>query len=311
VPRIQHASVPRSACTERPLCIRPLAISAAVGAALARGHPVVKAGHRHGASIAISGTDDAVFMSAPGMGLLPAHIVVRARDLERVHYALERKRVAAVDPDETLALHIDAVGVRRFGPRLAANAADLLCVGALAGIAAVAQWLRASPVALGLGATAAELLAPVGRWRHALAGLQPDPGSAESALRSLIGLGAGTTPAGDDFAIGALAHAWVTQGERAPLIAAMRALGAELPALTSAVGATYLRAAARGEFGSHLVAWVRALPRVAPSRSLALARRVAGHGATSGRDTLAGFVAAAESTVGSASRYRPCGTFPV
>jgi hypothetical protein len=117
--------------------------------------------------------------------------------------------------------------------------------------------------------------------------------SAERALRTLVGCGAGTTPAGDDFALGALAYAWVSQGPEASVIAAMRSLEAELPGLTTATGATCLRAAARGEFGSHLVVWVRALPRVSPSRALALALRVAGHGATSGYDTLAGFVAAA------------------
>jgi len=278
----------------RPLCIRPLAISAAVGAALACGKATVKAGHRHGASLALAGTDDAVFMSAPGMGLFPAHIIVRARDLERVFDAMESMLAVAADSGDELALQLDAGGVRTFRPRLAANAADLRSVRAKAGIAAVAHWLRASPLPLGLGATAAELLAPDGYWLNALAGLQQDARSAESSLRNLIGRGAGTTPAGDDFAIGALAYAWATQGREAPLISAMRFLGPELPELTSAVGATYLRAAARGEFGSHLVTWVQALPRVSPARALTLARRVAGHGATSGCDTLAGFVAAAE-----------------
>jgi hypothetical protein len=276
------------------LCIRPLAISAAVAAALACGKATVKAGHRHGASLALSGTDDAVFMSAPGMGLLPAHIIVRTRDLGRVFDAMDSTHAVAADPGDELVLHLDAGGVRTFRPRLAANAADLRSVRARAGIAAVADWLRASPLPLGLGATAAELLAPDGYWRNALAWLQPDACSAEPCLRNLVGRGAGTTPAGDDFAIGALAYAWAAQGREAPLIAAMRFLGPELPGLTSAVGATYLRAAARGEFSSHLVTWVQALPRVSPARALTLARRVAGHGATSGCDTLAGFVAAAE-----------------
>jgi len=243
-------------------------------------------------------------MSAPGSGLLPAHVVVRTRDLERVLAALENRQYAAAEAGDEWALHLDVAGVRTFRPRLTANAADLRSAAARAGIAAVAGWLRASPLPLGLGATAAELLAPDGRWRTALAGLQQDARAAEPMLRALVGLGAGSTPAGDDFVIGALAHAWVTRGGKAPLIAAMRLLGAELPALTTAVGATYLRAAARGEFGSHLIAWVLALPRVSPPRALALARRVAGHGATSGRDTVAGFVAAAEAD--DASRCSRC-----
>ena len=138
------------------------------------------------------------------------------------------------------------------------------------------------------------MLAPGGCWLNSRVELQHAARSAESVLRTLVGFGAGATPAGDDFAIGALAYAWVTQGRKAPAIAAIRLLDTELPALTTSAGATYLRAAARGEFGSHLVAWVRALPTVSPSRALALAMRVAVHGATSGYDTLAGFVAAAE-----------------
>jgi hypothetical protein len=233
-------------------------------------------------------------MSAPGRGLVPAHIVVRARDLERLFDAMEDKQVTAGESDVELALHVDVRGVRTFRPRLAANAADMRSAGARAGIAVVAQWLRAHTVPLGLGATAAEVLAPDGCWRNSLAELRHDMRSAESVLRTLIGSGAGSTPAGDDFAIGALAYAWVAHGPMAPVIAATRLLGTELNALTTAVGATYLRAAARGEFGSRLVAWVLALPRVSPSRALALARRVADHGATSGYDTLTGFVAAAE-----------------
>jgi hypothetical protein len=161
-------------------------------------------------------------------------------------------------------------------------------------IAAAGQWLRAHPAPLGLGAPAAELLVPGGRWLERLAALQGDTPPTESVLRALVGRGAGTTPAGDDVLVGALAYAWTTQGENAPLVAAMRLLRAELPALTTAVGGTYLRAAMRGEFGSHLVAWVRALPRLTPQRSLALAYRLADHGASSGYDTLTGFIAAAE-----------------
>lgn len=181
-----------------------------------------------------------------------------------------------------------------FRPRLAPNPADMHSDRARANVAAAGQWLRSRPMALGLGATAADLLAPAGRWRNLLAALQRGTSPAEPALRALIGRGAGSTPAGDDLAIGALAYGWATQGREAPLVAAVRALDAELSALTTALGATYLRAAARGEFGSHLVAWVRTLWRASPLRAQALAMRVAQHGATSGFDTLTGFVAAAE-----------------
>jgi Protein of unknown function (DUF2877) len=276
-----------AACGPRTLPIRPLAVSAAVAEALTAGDPVLQARHRLGASLTLPGTDDAVFLSRPGIGLLPAHIVVRARDLERVLSASERPS------GQRLALHVDVRGVRTFRLRLAPDPVAMRCARARANVLATARWLSASPAPPG-PATAAELLASFGdRLKQLVAARRVAP-PADLVLRSLIGQGAGATPAGDDVVIGVLAHAWLTRGREAPVMAAMRSLEPELSALTSTVGATYLRAAIRGEFGSHLVAWVRALPRASPQRALALARRVSSHGATSGYDTLAGFLAGAD-----------------
>jgi len=111
---------------------------------------------------------------------------------------------------------------------------------------------------------------------------------------ALVGRGAGSTPAGDDFLIGMLAQAWASVGEQAPLIGLLRALGERLPSLTTAASVSYLRAATCGEFGSQLTVLVRSLARVPCARALALAARVAGHGVSSGLDTLAGFIAASE-----------------
>lgn len=280
--------------TLRSLAIRPLAISAAVRDALAFGDPIVRAEHSHGVSLGMRRSEDAIFMSTPGIGLLPAHIVVRARDLERVLDAIDDSDASAFDSGDALTLRLDVEGVRAFRPMLTPRPQSIESAHARANIAAVARWLRASALPLGLGATASELLAPRGRWRKLLVDLHCDSASAARTLRALVGLGAGTTPAGDDFATGVIAHAWATEGWNAPVIAAMRSLEAELPRLTTDAGATYIRAAARGEFGSHLIEWVRALPRVSASRALTLALRVAGHGATSGCDTLVGFIAAAE-----------------
>jgi len=273
--------------------IRPLAVSAAVAEALAGGVAIVQTGHSLGASLVLPECDDAVFMSGPGIGLLPAHIVVRARDLDRVLNAVATWQTEPASSGQDLSLLIDAQGVRVFRPRLAPDPAELRSNCARTNVNATARWLRAFRAPLGLGQTATQFLAPESRWLKYLAALQGAAPVAESSLRALLGRGAGTTPAGDDLVVGALAYAWVTLGREAPLMAAMRMLDAELPALTSSVGTTYLRAAARGEFGSHLIAWVRALPRVSTQRALALAGRVAGHGATSGYDTLLGFVAAA------------------
>ena len=298
------APASRSADAARALRIRPLAVSAAVCDALARGAAIVRAVHRYGVSLALPGTNDTVFLSTPGRGLLPAHIVVCARDLDRVLDATESIGAAAANPGDELSLYFDVQGVRVFRPRLAPRAAEMASSRARANVAAAAQWLRAYPASLGLGATAAQLLAPAGRWRNDLLAFQHDQRQAESVFRALVGRGAGSTPAGDDFLIGVLAYAWVTRGREAPAVETLRALAAELPALTTSVGASYLRAAARGEFGSHLIAWVRGLPHVSSQRGLELARRAAAHGATSGYDTLLGFVAAAEAADAASANTR-------
>ncbi len=276
------------------ISIRPLAISALARAALAHGTARILAAHNRGISLAATGCDDVLFMSAPGSGLLPLHLVVRARDLGRAIGVLDSGGGPAPAPQ----LCIDAAGVRLFHTRLPQDAAGMASRRARDNIAAAARWLRAHPLPLGLGATAAELLARGGRWRGALAQAGHRADAADPGLRALIGRGAGTTPAGDDLVLGALAYAWSTQGEQAAIVAAMRALEGELAALTTAAGASYLRAATRGEFGSHLIAWVRTLPHAGAGRSLALAQRIAAQGATSGYDTLSGFVAAAEAGAG-------------
>jgi hypothetical protein len=138
------------------------------------------------------------------------------------------------------------------------------------------------------------LLAPGDMARQWVATLSQASPAGEQALLALIGRGAGSTPAGDDFLIGMLAQAWAGVGEQAPLVALLRALDDRLPQLTTSASVSYLRAATRGEFGSHLTILVRSLAHVPRARALALAARVAGHGVSSGLDTLAGFVAAAE-----------------
>jgi len=285
---VTAASVAAAAASARILQLRPLAISAGLRNPLGRCAPMVLAAHRLGASLGLPGCEDAVFMSAPGHGLLPAHIVVRARDLIRV------LRAAGDDMDSVLHLRLDTQGVRTFHTRLPAKILDSHSSRAQANIAALAASLRTNPARLGLGQTAAEILGTGARWRDFIRPSGGEPQRIASTLRALIGRGAGTTPAGDDFLVGMLACIWSMQGQCAPLIRALRAMAPELETLTTTTGATYLRAATRGEFGSHLLVWVRALPQVSRARALALAERVASHGATSGYDALTGFIAAAE-----------------
>ena len=282
------------------LHLRPLAISAGLRDRLARSTPLVLAAHKLGASLALPGCEDAVYMNAPGSGLLPSHIVVRTRDLVRVLDAAED------DAGSGLCLRLETQGVRTFRTQLPAQATEMRTPRALANIDALAASLRAGSWQLGFGRTADEILASSRKWRDCL---YPGSGEAyalESRLRSLIGRGSGTTPAGDDFLVGMLACVWSMQGRDAPLIRTMRLIAPELETLTTTTGATYLRAATRGEFGSHLIVWVRALPHATRVRALALAQRVANHGATSGGDTLIGFVAAAQALRARSGRTGCC-----
>jgi hypothetical protein len=265
------------------LTVRPLAVSAAACRVLARGQPVVRAGHRHGATVAVAGCDDELFLSGPAMGLFPLHVVLRTGDLRHI-LAGAGQAGSGGRP-----IAIATAGVRTVRLQLTADPASLLSARARRNLAAVGRWLRASPVPLGLGLTPREVLGP-GSLLAQLGGSPPATGF----LRRLIGRGGGSTPAGDDMLIGALAFAWAAQGQASPLVSAVAAFALEFPALTGSTGATYLRAAMRGEFGSHLISFVRGLARTDDTRALALAARVSRHGVTSGFDTLTGFVAAAE-----------------
>jgi hypothetical protein len=270
------------------LCVRPLGISGGARAALARGAPQLRAAYRHGASLAIDGCAEDIFLSTPGQGLLPLHVVVREADLARI---VDAAQCAGPIP---LPLRLDLRKAHVFQSQLVPDPAGLRSDRALDNLAALARWLRADPSPLGFGMPAGAWLTrdgPAAQWVAALREVSP---ASKKALQALIGRGTGSTPAGDDFLIGMLAQAWASAGERAPLLALLRALSDRLPRLTTTASVGYLRAALRGEFGSHLTVLVRGLARVARPRVLALAAKVAGHGASSGLDTLAGFVAASE-----------------
>jgi len=262
--------------------LRPLAVSALARELVGAGVPRVQAVHASGVSLAVPGRPEVCYVGGPGLGLLPLHVVVRKRDLAGF---LRR-------PDEPgQPLRLDLAGVRVFSLQLAPGAAAPRWRAALEPVTA---WLRAQPGPCGLGLPAAAALASTARVRRTLASVEAGTPDAGAALRALIGRGAGSTPAGDDILVGALAHALATAGAAAPLAQALRLLAPEFDRLTTAAGATYLRAALRGSFGSDLLAFVRSLAGPAPAQVLRRAKRVATHGATSGIDSLIGFVAAHE-----------------
>jgi hypothetical protein len=107
----------------------------------------------------------------------------------------------------------------------------------------------------------------------------------------LAGLGGGLTPAGDDFLTGTMLWAWLAHPASDPLC---RALTAAAVPRTTTLSAAFLRAAARGECSAPWHVLLSALTQ-GPSeggegRITAAVQEILARGATSGADSLAGFL---------------------
>ena len=124
-------------------------------------------------------------------------------------------------------------------------------------------------------------------------GVAGDPERLREGATGLAGLGGGLTPAGDDFLAGAMLRAWLVHP--APDRFCRAVSEAAIPRTTTLSGA-FLRAAARGECSAPWHALLAALgmePRQGPEARVAAAvRKIMSHGATSGADSLAGFICA-------------------
>jgi hypothetical protein len=108
--------------------------------------------------------------------------------------------------------------------------------------------------------------------------------------RSLAGLGAGLTPAGDDFLLGAMVAIWSVYppGEAAALAESMAAQAAPL---TTSLSAAWLQAAARGEVAAPWHDLLDGMTAHSRERMLSAAERILNMGHTSGADALAGLIA--------------------
>lgn len=104
------------------------------------------------------------------------------------------------------------------------------------------------------------------------------------AARQLAGLGAGLTPAGDDYLLGVMAALWL-RGDRQPL----RAMARAAIARTTIISGAFLAAAARGQFTEAWHDLADALYRENPASCQEAVERIAAFGASSGCDALAGF----------------------
>ena len=124
--------------------------------------------------------------------------------------------------------------------------------------------------------------------RLALAVRSGNSMTAGVAAESLVGLGPGLTPSGDDALVGMAAVVTAMAAPGSLDATFLGSVAAQAPARTTLVSATFLRHASAGEFsaGMHQLMSVLIGPDAADAR-VAIERFVA-YGATSGADTLVG-----------------------
>ncbi len=132
--------------------------------------------------------------------------------------------------------------------------------------------------------------APLRLAERCLAG---DQAGAVRATRALVGLGPGLTPSGDDVLTGLLAALWRFRAHE--LAAAVGA--AAIAGQTTALSATLLHCAARGQAGREVAAVLDGLSGHAPlERAVA---RLLGAGHTSGADLIWGMAAGCRASLSS------------
>ena len=103
----------------------------------------------------------------------------------------------------------------------------------------------------------------------------------------LAGLGRGLTPAGDDFLTGLMLWAWLSHSDPDSFCRSLLDVAAPR---TTTLSAAFLRAATLGECS---VSWHNLLAALSEGRDVEITtavQKVLAHGATSGADTLAGFL---------------------
>lgn len=119
------------------------------------------------------------------------------------------------------------------------------------------------------------------------AGWAGDLGSLREAAQRLGGLGRGLTPAGDDFLAGLMLQAWLAHPEPG---AFCRVVVDTAAPRTTALAASFLRAAARGECAAPWHGLLSGLDGAGQPPLEGPLRAVLAHGQTSGADMLAGLL---------------------
>jgi len=135
-----------------------------------------------------------------------------------------------------------------------------------------------------------------------------DAGAVVSSLSALVGLGAGLTPAGDDFIVGYLAALWSRSYSEPGIAALLRALAlpvGQLSMHTNAISRQMLLDALQGHFAERLTEVVRCVCGGGDVAGATMRALEVGH--TSGADVLCGLLFGYSPTL-IASWIRACAT---
>jgi hypothetical protein len=122
-----------------------------------------------------------------------------------------------------------------------------------------------------------------------------DPRAATQAARSMIGLGPGVTPSGDDILLGFLAGLRSTVGSAPTRQAFIQQFGDSLLLLsdqTTEISRTYLHHAILGQFSSSMIQLLQAFDQPQAGRLVAAAREAMQVGHSSGMDSVTGLLLA-------------------
>ncbi len=282
--------------------ITPLAISTAAANWMRKVPRVsIQTHYRHGCDVHLKGCEETLFVSPPGYGIFPMHLILRRHDFDALTMLpvgtplyfgnIVEKGAAGMDG----ACIVITPNVRTITTFLPENKVSKFSSSGLAHALHAIHQLLDPAAPTGLDAPLNETLDPQWRWRAAFACSedQKSRSSHVQSVRALLGRGQGATPAGDDMLLGALALQRALLPSPSPLMRTLAALNDGLPERTTATSVAYLRWAQHGHFGSHLLSLIRDIrDGQSAERIVRRARRVARHGASSGHDTLLGIVLA-------------------
>ncbi|AQS41730.1 MAG: Hypothetical protein BHV28_10370 [Candidatus Tokpelaia hoelldobleri] len=224
-----------------------------------------------------------IFISPPGEGLLPEHIILSKQDFMRLVTECRAGDLVSITRRRCFQLKM---------PRFQADPATLQ-----EGLR-VLQADIASQGLTGLHVTCGDILRPEWEWSDVFNCSREWAASAQTGtsrqivLRRLIGRGSGSTPAGDDMLVGALAflQAWKDAPCEQTFFPALCALERDLLQLTTQTSEVYLHWALKGVFSSDIIRLMTALMTGDKARIKRACGRLLNHGDTSGLDTLTGVV---------------------